>query len=94
VRGDAGQGEGGLEPVDLGVGLVGDPSPALGAAGDGAGGDEADLVEPVDAARFAAGVGQVGEVIEDRDGVVVRRSGGRVGVDGQGADVPEAVGLS
>src|SRR5512135_488655 len=46
VRGDAaGQGEEGLEPVDLGVGIVGDLFPALGAAEDGAGGDEDDLVE-------------------------------------------------
>ena len=73
MRGDAaGQVEEGPEPVDLGVGIVGDLLPAIGAAKDGAGGDEDDLVESVDAALFAAGVGQVGEMIEDRGGVMVR----------------------
>ena len=58
VRGDAaGQGEEGPEPIDLGVGEIGDLHPVVGAAEDGAGGDEEDLVEAVDAALFAAGVG-------------------------------------
>src|SRR5579883_306089 len=95
VRGDtAGQGEEGLEPIDLRVGIVSDLHPIVGAAEDGASGDEEDLVEAVDAALFAAGVGQVREMINDRDGAGGRGRGGRVGVDSHGVDVPEALGLS
>ena len=95
VRGDAaGQGEEGLEPVDLGVGVVGDLHPGIGAAEHGAGGHEDDLVESVDSPLFAAGIGQVGEMVEDRGRVVGRGSGGRLGDDGHGVDVPEEVELS
>ena len=52
------------------MGVVGDLHPVIGAAEDGADGDEDDLVEPVDSALFAAGVGEVGEMIEDRGRVV------------------------
>jgi hypothetical protein len=76
------------------VGVVGDLHPVVGAAEIGAGGDEEDLVEAVAAALFAAGVGQLGEMIDDGDRAVERGSGGRVGVDGQGTDVPEGLGLS
>jgi hypothetical protein len=66
VRGDApGQFEEGPEPVALGVGIIGDLHPVVGAAEDGAGGDENDLVESVDSPLFAAGIGQVGEMIEE-----------------------------
>ena len=58
--------EEGLEPVELGVGVVGDLHPVVGAAEDGAGGDEDDLVEAVDSPLFAAGIGEVGEMVEDR----------------------------
>ena len=61
----------------LGVGVVGDLHPVVGAAEDGAGGDEDDLVEAVDSALFAAGVGEIGEVIEDR----VRVTGREVAVE-------------
>ena len=86
--------EEGLEPVELGVGVVGDLHPGVGAAEDGAGGDEDDLVEAVDSPLFAAGIGQVGEMIEDRDRVAWPGGGGRVGADGHGVDVPEESGLS
>ena len=95
MRGDATrQREDGLKPVELGVGIVGDRHPVVGAAEDGAGGDEDDLVEAVDPALLAAGIGEVGEMIEDRSRVVRRGGGGRVGCGDQGADVPEEAGLS
>jgi hypothetical protein len=95
MRGDATrQCEDGPKPVELGVGVVGDRHPGVGAAEDGAGGDEDDLVEAVDPPLFAAGIGEVGEMIEDRGRVVRRGGGGRVGCGDQGADVPEGAGLS
>jgi hypothetical protein len=45
-------------------------------------------------ALFAARVGQVVEVVEDRGRVTGPRGGGRVGCGGHGADVPEGAGLS
>src|SRR5262249_19762884 len=93
-RDAAGQFEEGLEPIEFGAAVVGDLHPVVGPAEDGAGGDEDDLVEAVDPALFAAGIGQVGEMIDDGDGAVGRGSGGRVGLDGHGADVPEELGLS
>ena len=92
MRGDAaGQGEDGLEPVDLGVGVAGDLFPAIGAAGDGADGYEDDLVESVDSPLLAPGVRQLGEVVEERGRVVEGRRGQGVEADGHGADVPEEV---
>ena len=92
VRGDAaGQGEDGLEPVDLGVGVAGDLFPAIGTAGDGADGYEDDLVESVDSPLLAPGVRQLGEVVEERGRVVEGRRGQGVEADGHGADVPEEV---
>ena len=90
VRGDtAGQGEDGLEPVDLGVGVAGDLFPAIGAAGDGADGYEDDLVESVESPLLAPGVRQLGEVVEERGRIVESRRGQGVEADGHGADVPE-----
>ena len=66
MRGDAaGQGEDGLEPVDLGVGVAGDlfPATARQVTGDGY---EDDLVESVDSPLLAPGVRQLGEVVEER----------------------------
>src|SRR5439155_1150155 len=78
----------------LGVGVGGDLHPGVGAAEHGAGGHEDELVESVDSPLFAAGIGQVRELVEDRGRVVGRGSGGRVRADGHGVDVPEEVELS
>jgi hypothetical protein len=72
--------------------LMGGRNPTLGAAEDGAGGHEEDLVELVDSPLFAAWIRQRGDMVEDRVRVVGRGGGGGCGDGGLGADVPEAVG--
>ena len=63
VRRDAPrQGQEGLEPVVLGLGVVGDLLPAIGPTQDGADGHEDDLVEQVDSSMVASRIGKRGAI--------------------------------
>ena len=77
------QGQEGLEPVVLRVGVVRDLLPGIGPTQDCANGHEHNLVEHVNFSMFASRIGKLGKVLEDRGGVFGTRTrmGNGLGVD-------------